>query len=172
MQLFKRGRKREQGHAMTEMALTLPIILMLVMGIMDFGRALFVYSQLSNAAREGARWGSVQGVVPQGGLEQYRDCDAIRASVVDKFGLALNIEAEDINIEYDDGVNLRPFNCNGVVGPAPDVIRQGDRIRVTIETEFKFLTPFVSSFIEKIPISFTAARTILINGALAEPPIG
>lgn len=172
MQLFKRGNKRERGHAMTEMALTLPIILILVMGIMDFGRALFIYSQLSNAAREGARWGSVQGVIPQGGIEQYRDCVSIRAAVVDKFGLALDLKPEDIVIEYDDGVTLLSGDCNGTVGPAADTIQQGDRIRVTIKTEFAFITPFVSSFISTVPISFTAARTILKGGALAEPPIG
>lgn len=164
--------KRERGHALTEMALTLPILLMVIMGIMDFGRAFFIYSQVSNAAREGARWGSVRGVVTQGELEQFQDCDAIRQAVIDKFGLTLDIQPEDINIEYDNGADLLPFNCNGTTGPGIDQLTQGDRIRVTISTEFQFITPLISAIITDVPISFTAARTLFRGGVTAEPPIG
>lgn len=172
MRNFWKPTRHQRAHAMTEMALTLPILLMVIMGIMDFGRAFFIYSQVSNAAREGARWGSVTGVVPQGQLEQWQDCDAIREAVVDKFGLALDIEPGDIIIEYDDGATLLPYNCNGTSGPAADQMSQGDRIRVTVSTEFQFLTPIISSFLTEVPLSFTAARSIFRGGVTAEPPIG
>lgn len=38
-----------------EFAIILPVLLLLVAGIVDFGRAFFTEIQLANAAREGAR---------------------------------------------------------------------------------------------------------------------
>ena len=40
---------------MVEFALVLPVFLLIVMGLFDIGRAVFVYNGLTNAVREGAR---------------------------------------------------------------------------------------------------------------------
>lgn len=40
---------------MVEFALVVPLLLLLVMGIVDFGRAYHVQTSVSNAAREGVR---------------------------------------------------------------------------------------------------------------------
>lgn len=45
----------ERGAAMVEFAIVVPILLVLVMGIIDFGRMLAVAASLSSAVREGAR---------------------------------------------------------------------------------------------------------------------
>ncbi len=52
-------RQGQPGQALVEFALVLPILLLLAVGIMDFGRALFVYSEVSNAAREAVRFAAV-----------------------------------------------------------------------------------------------------------------
>ncbi len=46
---------RDRGAAAVEFALLLPILLLLVFGIIDFGRALNAQVTLTQAAREGAR---------------------------------------------------------------------------------------------------------------------
>ena len=46
---------RQQGAAMVEFALVLPILIMLVFGIIEFGRAFNADISLTHAAREGAR---------------------------------------------------------------------------------------------------------------------
>ena len=46
---------RESGSALVEVALILPIILVLAMGMLDFGRAFHTKSLLDQAAREGCR---------------------------------------------------------------------------------------------------------------------
>jgi hypothetical protein len=48
------------GQSLLEFALVLPLLLVLVMGLFDLGRAIFYYSVLNNAAREGARTATVQ----------------------------------------------------------------------------------------------------------------
>ncbi|TDW66655.1 TadE/TadG family type IV pilus assembly protein [Kribbella pratensis] len=45
----------DRGAAAVEFALLLPLLLLVVMGIVDFGRMLNAQETLTNAAREGAR---------------------------------------------------------------------------------------------------------------------
>lgn len=54
----------QKGQAMVEMALLLPLFLLVVFGITEFGRALYMLNTLNNAAREGARRASVSATVP------------------------------------------------------------------------------------------------------------
>jgi Flp pilus assembly protein TadG len=51
-----RPRRDSRGAAAIELALVLPLLLLLVCGIVDFGRMLNIQITLSGAAREGARW--------------------------------------------------------------------------------------------------------------------
>lgn len=51
----KAGRMNDRGAAAVEMALVLPMLLLLVFGIIDFGRMLNAQITLTEAAREGAR---------------------------------------------------------------------------------------------------------------------
>ena len=48
-------RQRDRGAAAVEFALVLPLLLLLVLGILEFGRVFNIQISLSNAAREGAR---------------------------------------------------------------------------------------------------------------------
>ena len=48
--------KNEKGQALVEFALILPILLILVCGIIDFGWLYYNQITLNNAAREGARY--------------------------------------------------------------------------------------------------------------------
>jgi hypothetical protein len=48
-------RKRQESQALIEFALISPVLLLLVFGIIDIGRAVFYYDTLNHAAREGAR---------------------------------------------------------------------------------------------------------------------
>jgi Flp pilus assembly protein TadG len=46
---------RERGSAMVETAITIPLLLMMMVGIFEVGRAYETWQVLTNAAREGAR---------------------------------------------------------------------------------------------------------------------
>jgi hypothetical protein len=56
-----RGQPRggQRGQAAVEFMLTIPIILVLCIGMLDIGWGVFYYNTLSNCAREGARFGIV-----------------------------------------------------------------------------------------------------------------
>lgn len=49
------------GQSLVEFSLILPILLIMLFAIVDFGRAFYTWNTLSNAAREGARTAAVQG---------------------------------------------------------------------------------------------------------------
>lgn len=55
-----RGRVRTRGQGLVEFALVLPVFLLMVFGLIDGARFVYLNSVLSQAAREGARLGSVE----------------------------------------------------------------------------------------------------------------
>src|SRR3954469_23498517 len=66
MKTLRFGRKRhdirsqgQRAQGLVELALALPIVLMLIMGVVDLGLALRSYVVLTNASREGARFAIV-----------------------------------------------------------------------------------------------------------------
>ena len=48
-------RRRQRSQALIEFALVSPVLLLLLFGIVDIGRAVFYFDTLNHAAREGAR---------------------------------------------------------------------------------------------------------------------
>jgi Flp pilus assembly protein TadG len=52
--------RRSGGQALVEFAFVLPVFLLVLFGIFDVGRAVYVNSTLSQAAREGARLAAVE----------------------------------------------------------------------------------------------------------------
>ena len=59
---MRRLHRSESGAAAVEFALLLPLLMMIVFGIIEFGLALYQQAILTNASREGARLGIVQSV--------------------------------------------------------------------------------------------------------------
>ncbi|MFT4471609.1 TadE/TadG family type IV pilus assembly protein [Arthrobacter sulfonylureivorans] len=54
-----KSRNSERGAAAVEMAIVLPLLVLILMGIMEFGRVFYVQISLSHAAREGARYAAI-----------------------------------------------------------------------------------------------------------------
>ena len=44
-----------RGQALTEFALIIPILILLIVAAVDIGRGVFAYNSITNGAREGAR---------------------------------------------------------------------------------------------------------------------
>lgn len=52
--------KTERGAALVELAVSLPVVALMIFGIVDFSRALYTASALTNAARAGAQYAAQQ----------------------------------------------------------------------------------------------------------------
>ena len=68
--------RRTPGQAMVEFALVAGVFFLIIFGTIDFGRAIFLYSELHNAVREAAREGKVScgatGTMPSQATMQTR----------------------------------------------------------------------------------------------------
>jgi len=58
MPRVRRESSKEKGQAMIEFALLLPVLLVILLGIIEFGRAAFYAIEVADAARAGAQYGS------------------------------------------------------------------------------------------------------------------
>jgi Flp pilus assembly protein TadG len=65
--------RSEKGAALIEAAITVPIILLISVGIFEFGRAYQTWQVLTNAAREGARLAVITGSTDAAVTTRVRD---------------------------------------------------------------------------------------------------
>ena len=56
------NRRKEKGVAIVEMAVALPVFIMLLLGVVDYARAMWTYNTLEHAAREVGRYASVHSI--------------------------------------------------------------------------------------------------------------
>ena len=102
-------RKDERGLAATELALVLPLLLLIMFGIIEGGRIFSAWLEITNDAREGARYGAVRVGDPAAEPTLLADVKAYvtqrAAGLVDtdpqKFGVTvqkLNEGASDVSL--------------------------------------------------------------------------
>jgi Flp pilus assembly protein TadG len=100
----RRGEAGEKGQAVAEFALIIPIFLLLVFAIVDFGMGFHAWITVTNAAREGARLGAVGGSQAEIEDEVYQtssSLDADQLSVVVTNAEGDPGEAVTVDVEYD-----------------------------------------------------------------------
>lgn len=59
MKISKLHSRKEKGQGLVEFAASATVLLFLLVGVMDLGRALFTFIALRDAAQEGATYGSL-----------------------------------------------------------------------------------------------------------------
>ena len=79
-----RLRRSERGGAMVELAVVLPVLILLAIGVMDYGRVFFTSITVANAARAGAEWGAQNQAnsVKTSDLENFAQLDGAEAGTL------------------------------------------------------------------------------------------
>ena len=156
-------RKRNLGQGMVELALVLPLFLLLLYGIFEIGRLVFMYSAVLNASRDAARYaGAADAVMANDSsyLEYYKDCEGIRtrAQNVSAF---VNLTASDaVTIAYDSGPGTGSIETScEALRSSGITLALGDRVNVTVTATFSPIVPLLN--IAEIPISSTTSRSIV-----------
>jgi Flp pilus assembly protein TadG len=124
--LEARVRTRERGTTMLEFTVIAVLLLTLVFGIIDFGRALYTYHCISYAAHAATRWASVRG-------SNCTDsgCPATPTTIQNyvqqqlAIGIA-NPTSITVNTTWQSGNNI-----------------PGNWVRVQVQYNFQFLLPFL-----------------------------
>jgi len=119
--------RSEKGAALLEAAITVPIILLISVGIFEFGRAYQTQQVLVNAAREGARIAVIEGTTDEnirarvrqyatgGGLKTIDDSNILVQRAVAMTGTT----ASSVEVRY-------PFEFM-VLNPVVRLIAPGDK---------------------------------------------
>jgi len=100
-----KSKQPRRGAAVIEFAIIAPIFLLLVFGMIEFGRAIMVQQILVNASREGARQAAVDGGVI--------DVDAYLAGTLTQYEVNGAPVSDPSGADYGDAVTVRisvPFN--------------------------------------------------------------
>jgi len=154
-----------RAQAIVELMLALPVLLMLLYGIIEVGRLIFIFSSVANASRQAARYGAASGEIND--VAFYQDCDGIRAVANQS---AFIITFDEINITYDRGVNPDGTSIPiADIDPNPEVdtcpievpVRNGDRIIVLVSTTYEPILTLLP--IEPMEIVSASARSFLIS---------
>lgn len=127
-------RRIDKGQGLVEFALVFPILILFIFGIIEFGRMLAIFSSVSAATREGARYAGSVG--SNGGIPHYQDCDGIRAAV----GRVSLFADPSIVIEYDTDGSGGVYCPNGT-SVDPISVSLGTRITVTVISPYQPILP-------------------------------
>lgn len=174
MSLLKFPPPKNKAQAIVEFAIVLPVLLLLVYGLIETGRLLFIYSSVNNATRQAARWGSTTGMGPNN-VPRYQDCAGIRAAA--QAGDFLNaFDDADITITYHHGTNIAAYDTcdgNGTVDTGVTPV-QGDRIIVSVQADYNTIVPDIVPILSRTaaggnPIEATSARTLILEVSIQPP---
>jgi hypothetical protein len=134
---LNKNSKSEHGQSLVELAISLMIILMLLMGAVDFGIALFSYVTMRDAAQEGALYGSIN---PD-------DMDGMKDRAI--------AAASDLIIIAEDDITITPSGdlCEGSTSGNPHTLT------VMIERDQPVFTPLVAVMIGTDTIKLRAEIT-------------
>ena len=121
--LLRRLIRGGRGQSLVEFVLVLPIFLILIFAVIDFGMGLRSYISLTNATREGARFaavGNLAGAYPA-------DCGVTDTTVVGRVCIGM------------EGLNLA--NLQSVSVGYPDGQLPGNDVSVSAEYTYEYITP-------------------------------
>lgn len=124
------AKRKSRGQSLVEVALVLPILVMMMMGLLDFGRAYYTVVALRDAADEGAAYGA----------SNPGDVAGIRLRASEASRALVNVEIDDVSVE------------------APS-LTTGDPITVTVTTTLVLYTPFANTLVSDSELTLRGHST-------------
>ncbi|NWF63970.1 MAG: pilus assembly protein [Chloroflexi bacterium] len=149
-------RPHEKGQSLVELAISLPVILLILLGTFDFGMALFSYSILRDAAQEGALYASFN---PENEAEiENRTRNILpREFEGDVFSSPIDLRDEET---VSVVINVKGRACEGVTRGA------ANSIQVQVIYEYPIIMPFTGDIIGSDTIRLNAAA----SNVILQPP--
>ncbi|GAB1472498.1 hypothetical protein MASR2M66_33760 [Chloroflexota bacterium] len=146
---------KEKGQSLVELAISLPVIILILMGTFDFGMALFSYSIMRDAAQEGALYasfapGNKSEIETRARNILVRQDDEVFSSPIDLR------DKKAVQIE----INIKGRECQGITKGI------ANHIEVRVIYKYPFFMPFVSRIIGSNTIQMTASA----SNVVLQPP--
>jgi Flp pilus assembly protein TadG len=142
-------RHRSRGQALVEFAIIIPVFLLLLFGLLDFGRVIYAQQTITQDAREGARAGEVAALDTTVDNTSYAK---IRTAAL---AMAPGVALTSANITGLAGACPSPLPADSVSGATcffPDGVTCTDatnppRVVVKIRIAVPLLTPILSNLV-------------------------
>jgi Flp pilus assembly protein TadG len=160
--------KGERGQATVEFAVILPVVLLVIVGLISFGKAFNYWLDLNHMANESARWAVVNKVPPTTTAPEPKDLEQyVVNQVVDSSELKTLITTgfnpsqanPNANNCVDSGTGVPVgqkwtfcFCYGDNAAPATDPPQIGDPVRVTVR-----VPSYNLSFFGKLPLTINLA---------------
>ena len=158
----RRGHARTRGQGLVEFALVAPVFLLILLAIFDFGRGIFAYTSVSNAAREGARLA----IVNQDKtliLSRIRSQSAVAESK--------NGDGSDLTVDFRQAdANGNPI-ANSTCLDTDGYIGLGCLAVVTYNSKFDLITPIVRQVVWPAGITLTSTSILPVEFTCPNPTI-
>lgn len=152
--------RNPRGQAFVEFALVLPILLVMVYGLFEVGRMIFIYTTVVSASREAARYAAAVGR-NNAGIPRFQDCAGMRAAA-QRVGIMAGIRDEDVVISHDSGGGGGVVYCAGTIDPSfvpePD---NSSRVIVQVTGHFTPVVPLPFVPIGGFDITAVSRRTVI-----------
>lgn len=117
--MVKCQKPRSKGQSIVETAIILPLVLLLVLGIIDFGLIFNNYILITNASREGARLASL-------GVTDSEIVEAVH-------NMTGTMDFSEMSI---------------VISPSSSMRNHGSQVKVKITYNARLITPIISSLFD------------------------
>jgi Flp pilus assembly protein TadG len=129
--------RRQGGQSLVEFALVIPVFLLILMGVVDFGMAIYKFNGVSQAAREIAR---VTSVHPCAGTTPCTPGSSAETATVIQVqkGLIPGLANPTFMCVDSAGQPVAPDPCNFAT----------DSVEVTVTAPYKPVTPILGSIIQ------------------------
>jgi len=124
-------RRKENGQSIVEMALLLPVLLLMLLGLLDFGRIYYAMVTMNDAAQEGAAYAAM------------RPNDAA--------GISQRAAAASTGL-----ITIQPGDVTFV---PPASLQAGAPVIVIVSYDFTFYTPVAQSFFGDNTVTLQAQAT-------------
>jgi hypothetical protein len=153
-------RRKSRGQTLVEFALILPIFVLLLVGIFDFGRAIYAYNTISNAAREAVRVAIVD-----------QSCDVIGTEAASRAGLGITwapTVAQPCG-PPSSGVSIRWLNSDGSTPSGSDHCLQPDAdpgvpigclAEVTVRYQYNAATPILGNLLGTLNLNASTRQAV------------
>ncbi len=153
-----------------EFAIAFPLLILLLMAIIEFGRLAFTYSEVWSAAREGARFATTVGDNDGNGLPNFIDCPQILGAAQSKVTFH-PLTASDIEVIYEDQASPPNTIASCQTPPAPPAktppnpvdagnIDPGTQIKVVVHSTYDSIVPLVGVFLDGLSLDSTQIRSV------------
>jgi Flp pilus assembly protein TadG len=135
---------REAGVALAEFALVLPILLVLLFGMVDFGKAFNYWIDATHLANEGARWAVVNKNPGSGTLQGY-----------------IRDQANTPELR-DGGSSSVPGPVQVCVSFPNGTTNVGDPVHVTVEADYNWI-PFLGNRVGTFTTTLSGSSTMRLE---------